>query len=137
MDHVQSFICFGACSLNCTTDCTTDGKVCDGKAGKCVTQTSYLAQVGEKCKNGYGLIKNQTECDEAAQFLVNTNLEYIGWNVNSWSPKGFVPNNTYTAGCYWNHGGISLWMNPYGVEAKCTDTQDCRTICRLKENGAN
>ena len=75
------------------------------------------------------MITDQSTCNTAANFLVDVNSVYDGWDVTSSVHLVFEPGNIYTAGCYWNNGGNRLWFNPYGVEAQCTGPQDCRTLC--------
>ena len=72
---------------------------------------------------------------EAAKFMVDTNSEFADWAVDLNEATGknaFAEGNVKTAGCYWNMQGHNLWFNPYGVEAKCSGPQDCRTICEKK-----
>ena len=78
------------------------------------------------------MVRGNSVCNAVAKVLVDTTLEYTGWDVFSSSLDDFVPGNTYTAGCFWNNGGANLWMNPYGVESVCTGPQDCRTLCEPK-----
>ena len=73
------------------------------------------------------LITDEDKCNEAATYLVAANPEVSGWATHSQS-SGFIPGNPYTAGCYWNDGG-RLWFNQYGIDGKCTGSQDCRTLC--------
>merc|ERR1712150_239449 len=98
------------------------------------TDRFKASERGAKCENGFGLIRDQNLCNDAAKKLVNNSLQFKHWEDTSRNNfDAFLHGNTFTKGCYWQVGRKShLYFNPYGIdEPRNNEIRLCEKLIQL------
>ena len=99
-----------------------------------ITDRFKASERGAKCENGFGLIRDQNLCNDAAKKLVNNSLQFKHWEDTSRNNSdAFLHGNTFTKGCYWQVGRKShLYFNPYGIdEPRNNEIRLCEKLIQL------
>lgn len=88
-----------------------------------------LAEEGKSCENGFVSIRDQKNCDIAAEDIATTHTEYRHWVVSSFALSD-KHGGHYKTGCIWEDYGGSLLFNEHVSEAPCIPN-GCRILCML------